>query len=70
MRKGYFIYRVWIAALAVTLVSLVSCERHLDISGEASSVQISVDLPGNMGVEELQVRRRTGLSYTTRKWKA
>lgn len=52
MRKGYFIHRLLVAALAVPLVSLVSCERHLDISGEASSVQISIDLPGNMGVEE------------------
>ena len=48
----YYMCRVLIVILAFSLVPLVSCERRLDMPGETSSVRISIDLPGNMDVEE------------------
>lgn len=52
MTKYFTRHIVLIAASALLLLSVVSCERQIDIAGETSSVQISVALPGNMDVEE------------------
>lgn len=50
--KKFVIYKIMMAVLALSLLLTASCERHLDMSRRTSSVQISIDLPGNIDVEE------------------